>query len=168
MSVVSRMSFFFFVLWVRFLLFNCQNSCVSVSMCEQWIIENCDINVTVIHLTLWMFPCFSSPAPARDKSDSDWLPVGGACVGKCFLNFLERNGICLQTDMWALVLHTCSSFNELWSLYLCCLKINFFSSFPKTTGCLVDEEEEEDDQIHTWHNCPLVQKVNVNEHGHCT
>lgn len=95
-------------------------------MCEQWIIENCDINVTVIHLKLWMFLCFSSPAPARDKSDSDWLPVGGACVGKCFLNFLERNGICLQTDMWALVLHTCSSFNELWSLYSCCLKINFF------------------------------------------
>ncbi|XP_075878588.1 coiled-coil domain-containing protein 15 [Nelusetta ayraudi] len=32
-----------------------------------------------------------------------------------------------------------------------------------TTGCLVDEEEEEDDQIHTWHNCPLVQKQSESE-----
>lgn len=110
---------------VLFLLFDRKNSCVSVSICEQCILKYCDIDVTVIHQTLWMFPCFSSLVPAQDKSDSDWLPVGGACVGKYYLNFLEKNGICLQADMWALVLHTGSSFHVLWLLYLLCFKIHF-------------------------------------------
>lgn len=112
---------------VLFLLFYCQNGYVSVTICEQWIIKYCDIDVTVIHQTLEMFPWFSSLVPARDKSDSDWLPVRGAWVGKYYLNFLQRNGICLQADMWALVLHNCSSFHVLWFLYLFCLNFFFFS-----------------------------------------
>lgn len=65
------------------------------------------------------------------------------------------------------MLHTCSSFHVFWFLYMFCVKINFVFLSKKKTDCFVDEEEEEeDDQILSWHNCPLVKKVNLNEHGH--